>query len=243
MKELENMYQITAYDQRDQLIKAHMDFADFVVQRMRSQLPVFISIDELKSAAMYGLMEAAGRFDPGRGVLFRTYAETRIRGAIMDEVRKMDWFSRSMREKHGRMNREIRRLEQQLGRDPTEEEIAEAMNLSREQFQMVLNEIGHLGIVSLNEVLNESSDGETFLDQVKDDENKHPDEQLGIQELIQELAVKLNKLSEKERLVLTLFYYEEFSQKEISEILELSEGRISQLHSQALLKLKAIMLN
>jgi RNA polymerase sigma factor FliA len=237
------MYQTTTYDQRDRLIKSHMDFADFVVQRMRSQLPVFISIDELKSAAMYGLMEAAGRFDPSRGVLFRTYAETRIRGAIMDEVRKMDWFSRSMREKHGRMNKEIRRLEQQLGRDPTEAEIAEAMNLSREQFQTVLNEIGHLGIVSLNEILNDASDGETFLDQVRDDENKNPDEQLGIQESIQELAVELNKLSEKERLVLTLLYYEEFTQKEISEILELSEGRISQLHSQALLKLKAGMCN
>jgi RNA polymerase sigma factor FliA len=237
------MYQTGTYEQRDRLVKTHMDFAEYVVQRMRSQLPVFISIDELKSAAIYGLMEAAGRFDPSRGVLFKTYAETRIRGAIMDEVRKMDWFSRSMREKHGRMNREIRRLEQQLGRDPTEEEIAEAMNLSREQYQTVLKEIGQLGIVSLNEILNEESDGATFLDQVRDDENKNPDEQFGIQELIRELAVEINKLSEKERLVLTLFYYEELTQKEISEILELSEGRISQLHSQALSKLKAGMPN
>jgi RNA polymerase sigma factor for flagellar operon FliA len=220
-----------------------MDFADFVVQRMRSQIPVFISIDELKSAAMYGLMEAAGRFDPGRGVLFKTYAEARIRGAIMDEVRKMDWFSRSMREKHSRMIKEIRRLEQRLERDPTEEEIAEAMNLSLEEYQKVLTEIGHLGIVSLHEILNESSDGETFLNQIKDTENKNPDEDFGVKELIRELAVELNKLNEKERLVLTLFYYEEFSQKEIAGILELSEGRISQLHSQALLKLKAGMLS
>ncbi len=237
------MYQTTAYDQRDQLIKDHMDFADFVVKRMRSQIPVFISFDELKSAAMFGLMEAAGRFDPTRGILFKTFAETRIRGAIMDEVRKMDWFSRSMREKHGRMLKEIRGLEQQLGRDPTEEEIAESMNLSREQYQKVINDTGHLGMVSLNEILNDSLDGETFLDQVRDDENKNPDEKLGVKELIRELAVELDKLNEKERLVLTLFYYEEFSQKEISEILELSEGRISQLHSQALLKLKAEMRN
>jgi RNA polymerase sigma factor FliA len=237
------MYQTTSYDQRDQLIKDHMDFADFVVKRMRSQIPVFISFDELKSAAMFGLMEAAGRFDPTRGILFKTFAETRIRGAIMDEVRKMDWFSRSMREKHGRMIKEIRGLEQQLGRDPTEEEIAESMNLSREQYQKVINDTGHLGMVSLNEILNDSSDGETFLDQIRDDENKNPDEELGVKELIRELAVELDKLNEKERLVLTLFYYEEFSQKEISEILVLSEGRISQLHSQALLKLKAWMRN
>ncbi len=237
------MYQTTAYDQRDQLIRDHMDFADFVVQRMRSRIPVFISIDELKSAAMYGLMEAAGRFDPNRGILFKTYAETRIRGAIMDEVRKMDWFSRSMREKRGRINKEIRRLEQQLGRDPTEKEIAEAMNLTREQYQKVIDEIGNLGIVSLNEILDDSSDGETFIDQVRDDGNINPDERFGMRELIQELAVEIEKLSEKERLVLTLFYYEEFTQKEISEILELSEGRISQLHSQALMKLKTVMLN
>jgi RNA polymerase sigma factor FliA len=237
------MYQTTANDQRDRLIKDHMDFADFVVKRMRSQIPVFISFDELKSAAMFGLMEAAGRFDPTRGILFKTFAETRIRGAIMDEVRKMDWFSRSMREKHGRMIKEIRGLEQQLGRDPTEEEIAESMNLSREQYQKVINDTGHLGMVSLNEILNDSSDGETFLDQIRDDENKNPDEELGVKELIRELAVELDNLNEKERLVLTLFYYEEFTQKEISEILVLSEGRISQLHSQALLKLKAGMRN
>jgi len=235
------MYQTTAYNQRDGLVKAYMDFAEFVVQRMRPRIPVFISVDELKSAAMFGLMEAAGRFDPSRGVLFKTYAENRIRGAIMDEVRKMDWFSRSMREKHSRMIREIRVLEQKLGRDPTEEEIAEAMNLSIEEYQKVLTEIGHLGIVSLHELLTDSLDGETFLDQVKDVDNKNPEEELSTHELIRELAEELEKLSEKERLVLTLFYYEEFTQKEIAQILELSEGRISQLHSQALLKLKARM--
>lgn len=237
------MYQANAYDQRDRLIENHMDFAYFVVQRMRPQTPVFISSDEMKSAAFYGLMEAADRFDPARGVMFKTYAETRIRGAIMDEVRKMDWFSRSMREKYSRMIGQIRKLENHLGRDPTEEEIAKAMNLSLEDYQKTLTEIGHLRIVSLNEILNKSSDGETFLDQVRDDKNQNPEEQLGIRELMRELAVVINKLSEKERLVLTLFYYEEFTQKEISEILELSEGRISQLHSQALLKLKVRMLD
>jgi RNA polymerase sigma factor for flagellar operon FliA len=190
---------------------------------------------------MYGLMEAAQRFDPGKGVLFRTYAETRIRGAIMDEVRKMDWFTRSMREKHNRMVKEIKRLEQQLGRGPTEEEIADAMNLNIEEYQKMLREIGHLGIVSLNELLDESTNGETFLDQLKDVDNRNPAEALDDLELVGEIAERLNKLNEKERLVLTLFYYEEFTQKEIAGVLELSEGRISQLHSQALVKLRAAM--
>ncbi len=237
------MYQTTVYDQRDMLIKAHMDFVDFVVARMRPQIPVYISMDELKSAAMYGLIEAAGRFDPDKGVLFKTFAEARIRGAVMDEVRKMDWFSRSMREKHTRMTREIKKLEQRMGRDPTELEIAEALNMSMEEYQKLLNEIGHLSIVSLNEMLGDSPNGDTFMHQLKDINGKNPEEAFGSQELIQELADELDKLSEKERLVLTLFYHEEFTQKEIAGILELSEGRISQLHSQALMKLKAAMLD
>ena len=235
------MYQANAYDERDELIRSHLSFVEIVVQRMRPQIPGFISLDELKSAAMYGLMEAAGRFDPGKGVLFKTYAETRIRGAVLDEVRKMDWFSRSMRDKHNQVLRAIKRLEHRLRREPSEEEIAGELGLSVEGYQKILNEIGHLGFVSLYETLTDFSGGETFLDQLQDDTGKSPEEEVGIQELTQEMAVQLKRLSEKERLVLTLFYYEEFTQKEIAGVMELSEGRISQLHSQALLKLKAGM--
>ncbi len=235
------MYPNTAYDLRDGLIKEHMGFVDFVVQRMRPRIPLFVSIEELRSAAMYGLMDAANRFDPGKGVLFKTYAETRIRGAIMDEVRKMDWFSRSMREKHNRMIKEIKKLEEHLEREPTDEEVAAAMNMEVEVYRKNLDEIGHLGVVSLNELLGPSSNGQTFLDQLSDNGRKNPDEALQRRELVRELAEQLEKLSQKERLVLTLFYYEEFTQKEIAGILGLSEGRISQLHSQALLKLKARM--
>jgi len=235
------LYQPAAYDQRDELIKAHLDYVDFIVHRMRPQIPGNVSLDDLKSAAMYGLMDAASRFDPDKGVLFKTFAETRIRGAVLDELRKMDWFSRSMRDKHNRVFREIKRLEQELGRDPTEEEIAEAMDIELEAYQQILNEIGHLGVISLNEMLDESSGGGTFLDQLNDINGQNPEESIETQELIRDLAVALDRLSEKERLVITLFYYEEFTQKEIAEVLELSEGRISQLHSQALIKLRTKM--
>jgi RNA polymerase sigma factor for flagellar operon FliA len=233
------LYQPTAYDQRDELIKAHLDYVDFVVQRMRPQIPGHISLEDLKSAAMYGLMDAASRFDPGKGVLFKTFAETRIRGAVLDELRKMDWFSRSMRDKHSRVFREIKRLEQELGRDPTEEEIAEAMGLELTEYQQILNEIGHLGVISLNEMLDAAAGGDTFLDQLNDINELSPEEAVEAKERIRELADALDRLPEKERLVITLFYYEEFTQKEIAGILELSEGRISQLHSQALLKLRS----
>jgi RNA polymerase sigma factor for flagellar operon FliA len=237
------LYQPTAYDQRDELIKAHLDYVDFIVHRMRPQIPGNVSLGDLKSAAMYGLMDAASRFDPEKGVLFKTFAETRIRGAVLDELRKMDWFSRSMRDKHNRVFREIKRLEQELGRDPTEEEIAEAMDMDLGAYQQILNEIGHLGVISLNEVLDEAAGGETFLDQLNDINGQNPEESVETQELVRDLAGALDRLSEKERLVITLFYYEEFTQKEIAGVLELSEGRISQLHSQALLKLRAKMPN
>lgn len=237
------LYQPTAYDQRDELIKTHLDYVDFIVHRMRPQIPGNVSLDDLKSAAMYGLMDAASRFDPDKGVLFKTFAETRIRGAVLDELRKMDWFSRSMRDKHNRVFREIKRLEQDLGRDPTEEEIAEAMEMDLGAYQQILKEIGHLGVISLNEVLDEAAGGETFLDQLNDINGQNPEESIETQELVRDLAGALDRLSEKERLVITLFYYEEFTQKEIAGVLELSEGRISQLHSQALLKLRAKMPN
>lgn len=233
------MYHAIAYDQRDELIRAHLDFVEFVVYRMRPQIPSYVSIDELRSAAMHGLMEAASRFDPGKGVLFKTFAETRIRGAVRDELRKMDWFSRSMREKHNRVYNEIKQLEKKLGRPPSEEEVADAMKMTLEEYQQLLNEIGHLGVVSLHEVLDESSGGDTFMDQLEDNSGRSPEDEVDKKERVRELAGALDKLSEKERLVVSLFYYEEFTQKEIAEVLELSEGRISQLHSQALIKLKA----
>src|SRR6056297_2728098 len=182
------LYESTAYDQRDALIKAHLDFVDFIVHRMRPQIPASISLDDLKSAAMYGLMDAASRFDPDKGVLFKTFAETRIRGAVLDELRKMDWFSRSMRDKHNRVFREVKRLEQELGRDPTEEEIAEAMEVDLGEYQQILNEIGHLGVISLNEVLNEAAGGETFLDQLNDINGQNPEESVETQELVRDLG-------------------------------------------------------
>jgi len=235
------MYQTTPYDQRDGLIESHLDFVNFIVHRMRPRIPDFISLDELRSAAMFGLMDAAGRFDPAKGVLFKTYAETRIRGAVFDEIRKLDWFSRSLREKQIRVVKEIQRLEQKLERAPTEEEIADALDLKLDDYHKLLGEIGHLGIVSLHELLDTNAGGESFMDQLPDTEEKDPEEACGTNELIRQLAGELDKLSEKERLVVTLFYHEEFTQKEIAGILNLTEGRISQLHSQALIKLKAGM--
>ncbi|MFO7831293.1 MAG: FliA/WhiG family RNA polymerase sigma factor [Desulfuromonadaceae bacterium] len=219
------------------LAREHMPLVRLVVERMKSQVPGFVNRDDMMSAAMEGLMDAASRFDPERGVMFKTFAERRIRGAIYDEIRKMDWFSRSLRGKQGRISKAIERLEHRFGRSPEEEEVAAELELSVDEYRELLTQVGHLGCVSLNEVLDEQDETRNFMDLLKDDAPS-AQESLESSDLAQQLARHLEALSEKERLVVSLYYYEELTQKEIAEVLDLTEGRISQLHSQALVKLK-----
>ncbi|MDD2558044.1 MAG: FliA/WhiG family RNA polymerase sigma factor [Desulfuromonadaceae bacterium] len=220
------------------LARDHMPLARLVVERMKTQVPGFVTRDDMMSAAMEGLMDAASRFDPERGVMFKTFAERRIRGAIYDEVRKMDWFSRSLRGKQSRISRAIELLEHRYGRSPEEDEVAAELELSLEEYLQMLSQVGHLGCVSLNEVLDEQDETRNFMDLLKDD-SPSAHESLEHSALAQQLASHLEALTEKERQVVSLYYYEELTQKEISEVLELTEGRISQLHSQALVKLRA----
>ncbi len=223
---------------RDQLIRAHLPLVNFLVERMVTQVPAFVNKDEICSAAMLGLVDAANRYDPSKGVQFKTFAERRIRGAVLDEVRRMDWFSRSLREKHARLARTIERLERKLGRAPEEEEIADELDMSLEEYQSLLGEVSYLGCISLNESLDEHGGSRAIIDNLEDENGKSPLDELEAADLTREMAEHISKLSEKERLVVALYYHEELTQKEIAEVLGISEGRVSQIHSQALLKLK-----
>jgi RNA polymerase sigma factor FliA len=227
-------------DDRSQIIRDHLYLVDILVGRMVTQVPSFMNKDDMKSAGMLGLLDAANKFDPGKNILFKTFAEYRIRGAILDEMRKLDWFSRSLRDKQNRIGKTIVELELQLGRDPEDHEVAQAMKLSLEDYRSMLGEVSHLGCVSLNETLDNSNEGSSFLDSLMDERDDiSPGARIEGQQLAAKVADVLAQLSEKERLVISLYYYEELTQKEIAEILELSEGRVSQLHSQALIKLKS----
>lgn len=224
---------------RSQIIRDHLYLVDILVGRMVTQVPAFMNRDDMKSAGMLGLLDAANKFDPSKNILFKTFAEHRIRGAILDEMRKLDWFSRSLREKQSRIAKTIVDLELTLGRDPEDFEVAKSMNLSLEDYRSLLNEVSHLGCVSLNETLDQSQEGRSFLDSLMDDRKGiFPGARIEEQQLTEKIAEVLLLLSEKERIVISLYYYEELTQKEIAEVLELSEGRVSQLHSQALIKLK-----
>jgi RNA polymerase sigma factor FliA len=226
-------------DDHSTLIRDNLFLVDIIVGRMVTQVPSFMNKDDMRSAGMLGLIDAANKFDPGKNIQFKTFAEYRIKGSILDEMRKLDWFSRSLREKQNNVSRTMTRLERKLGRTPEEEEMALAMNISLEEYQQLLGDVSHLGCVSLNETLDSSEDGVSFLDSLVDKRSDlSPSARLETKELTKIMASILQELSEKERLVISLYYYEELTQKEIADILEVSEGRISQLHSQALLKLK-----
>jgi RNA polymerase sigma factor for flagellar operon FliA len=231
-------YGLAPADSKEQLIKSHLPLVGFLVNRMVTQVPSYLTRDDITSSAMFGLVDAANRFDAGRGVMFKTFAEQRIRGAILDEARRLDWASRTLREKQSRLADAIDHLEKRHGRPPEEEEIALSMGLSLENYRQLLGEIGHLGCVSLQESLDGSEDGRTLLDCLADPTAVNPLERIERSELTRELARRLEKLSAKERQVIALYYYEELNQKEIAEVLDVSEGRVSQLHSQALLKLR-----
>ncbi|MFV0436168.1 MAG: FliA/WhiG family RNA polymerase sigma factor [Desulfopila sp.] len=231
-------------DDRSRLIQEHLHLVDILVGRMVSQVPSFMNRDEMRSAGMVGLLDAANKFDPDKKILFKTFAEYRIRGAILDEMRKLDWFSRSLRDKHNRIARTISTLEHRLGRDPEEEEIATAMNLSLSEYQTMLGEVSHLGCISLNQTLDSGDEGPSFLDSLaEENDGNQPGSRLEARELTAVIARVLEQLSEKERIVVSLLYYEELTQKEIAEVLDVSEGRVSQLHSQALIKLRSKVQN
>ena len=231
-------------DDRSQLIRDNLYLVDILVGRMVSQVPSFMNKDDMKSAGMVGLLDASNKFDSSKNILFKTFAEYRIRGAILDEMRKLDWFSRSLRDKQNKIGKTIANLEVELGRDPEEHEVAKSMDLSLDDYRSILNQVSHLGCVSLNETLDHSNEGRSFLETLADQRSGNiPGKRIEDQELTDKIASILSQLSEKERLVISLYYYEELTQKEISEILEVSEGRVSQLHSQALIKLKTKVQN
>ena len=237
-----NGYGLPGPAEREKMIEAHLSLVDFLVDRMMTQVPAFVSRDDIRSAALMGLMDAANRFDPRRGVLFKTFAERRIRGAVFDDVRRMDWFSRSLREKQSRLGKVTEDMSKRLGRPAEDQELAEALEMSLDDFRELQLQVSQLGYVSLHENIDDNDDdGKTFIDNLEDTQQASVQERMEAGELTRELAGYLEQLSEKERLVIALLYYEELSQKEISEVLELSEGRISQLHSQALSKLKIKM--
>jgi len=224
------------------LIKKYKSIVSYHVQRIGASIPKNVSRDELMSLGMMGLFDALNKFDINRDLKFDTYASFRVRGAIIDGLRKEDWLPRSARDKAKKMEAQIEKLEQQLMRSVTPEELAQHMDLSVEEVYQTVQEHFFSSVLSINEQQDqEETEGKAFV--IRDDRTKTPEQEAVHAELIQELTENIKNLSEKEQLVLSLFYTEELTLTEIGEMLGLSTSRISQIHSKSLFKLRKLLSN
>jgi RNA polymerase sigma factor FliA len=226
---------------RDRLILTYAPLVKFVAGRVGSGLPSHIDDEDLISYGLLGLIRAIERFDPLRDVKFETYALPRIRGAIIDELRAMDWVPRSVRARAREIERAIADAESKLGRAPTDEEIAERLGVTGDELEESLREIGRTSIAALDELWATSpgESGIALIDTIEDTEGPNPQSALAESEMREMIAEALAQLPEREKLVVTLYYYEELTLREIGEVLGVTESRVSQLHTKAILRLRA----
>ena len=225
---------------RDFFLEKYLELVQRTAERMHMRLPNEVDVDDLMSAGLFGLMDAIDAFDIERGVKFETYCAQRIRGAIFDELRAMDWVPRLVRSRTAKMERAKKSLEMQLGRTPTQNELCKKLDVSQAEFAKVRKDSKPVGIVSLNRKWFETDSSKDVreIDVIKDDRQPNPFR--SVQE--QDLKMLITKgLSRAERLIVILYYYEEMTMKEIGLTLDLSESRVSQMHSSILARLKAQM--
>jgi RNA polymerase sigma factor for flagellar operon FliA len=227
--------------ERDQLIIQYAPWVKFIAMRMAAKLPSHIQAEDLVSAGIIGLIDALDKFNPAREVQFKTYAQIRIQGAMKDELRALDWASRSVRQKVKRLEQAYANLEQELGRPPASEEVASSLGIEMDEFEEMLDDVKGTTLVSLEELGQgpASEDKTSLLEALLTREDQDPLEVLNLQDLKKALSRAIAELPEKERLVLSLYYYEELTMKEIGKVLKLTESRISQLHTQIVLRLRS----
>jgi RNA polymerase sigma factor for flagellar operon FliA len=226
---------------RDRLILTYAPLVKYVAGRLGSGLPSHVDDDDLVSYGLLGLIGAIERYDPGRDIKFETYAIARIKGSIIDELRAMDWVPRSVRARARDIERTIAELEANMGRAPTDEEIATKLGLTEEELNESLSEISRTSIAALDELWTVSSGGDTIalIDTIEDTSGPNPQSALAETEMKEAIGEAIARLPEREKLVVTLYYYEELTLREIGEVLGVTESRVSQLHTKAILRLKA----
>ena len=224
---------------RNTLIEEYTPLVKYVAGRVKMIVPSQIEFDDLVSFGIFGLIQAVERFDLKQGIKFSTYAVPRIRGAILDELRAQDWISRSSREKAKRLNQAYYKLEQSLGRAPEDEEIAKDLGLTMEEYHRMTMEANIPELTSLNTLIDPESGSELI--EIIASENERPETVVYDKEIQRILADAIDRLKEQEKLVLALYYYEELTQMEIAQVLDLSPARVSQIHSRAILRLRGML--
>jgi RNA polymerase sigma factor for flagellar operon FliA len=222
---------------RNTLIEKYLPLVKYIAERLLAKLPQNIELDDLTSAGIFGLMDAIEGFDLSRGVKFETYCTTRIRGAILDELRSLDWVPRIVRNKANRVETTWKNLEMELGRTPTDLEMAERLDLSLSEYEELLREASAITIVSLTDKAKEDQGSKTLrkIDLLENKKQEDPEEELRRKEVTEFIT---RGLSRKERLIMLLYYYEDLTMREIGATLNLSESRVCQLHSRIIFRLK-----
>ena len=224
---------------REQLILAYAQLVKLVAGRLSMYLGHNVEFDDLVSYGIFGLIDAIDKFDMDKNVKFETYASLRIRGAILDQIRKMDWIPRTVRQRQRKIDEAIKAVEMRTGKAATDEEIALELGISGEELTGWQSQLQVTNVVSLSEF--EEAGQEPNFENANRNRFAQPEEVVEEQELKQKLIEALDALTEKERRVVELYYYEELTLKEISLVLEVSESRVSQLHTKAIIKMRKIM--
>jgi len=216
----------------------------YLAQKLALRLPANIELDDLISSGVMGLMDAVDKYDPTRENKFKTYAEFRIRGAMLDELRSQDWVPRSVREKAKQLERVFSKLEQDLGRQASEEEVRIELNLSREAYQELLYEVRSVSLLNFDDLNSlTKADKKSMLGLIENGKIPNPFAEISRSNIKSLVEKAITDLPEKQRLVLALYYYEDLNLKEIGDILDVTESRVSQLHTQAILRLKSRLKN
>ena len=230
---------ITA-ENREEIIIKYSPMIKYVANRIAMRLPPHVEVDDLISVGVLGLMDAISKYDPTRGAKFKTYAEFRVRGAILDELRSMDWVPRSIRQKASNVDAVVQKLQAKLKRNPEDEEVAKEMELSLDQFYDTVNETKSMPVFSLEDlgIAKETGEQQSLLDCLAGKADADPQTQIRLTELKEIITKAIDTLPEKERLMVSLYYYEELTMKEIGVVLDITESRVSQIHSKAVYHLR-----
>ncbi|MGY3713896.1 FliA/WhiG family RNA polymerase sigma factor [Sutcliffiella cohnii] len=225
-------------DAGNYIVKKYLPLVQYHVQRLAVGLPKNVSKDELRSFGLIGLYDAIEKFDQSRDLKFDTYASFRIRGSIIDGLRKEDWLPRSVREKAKKIEATIEKIEQSTRNSVTLDEIATELKIPQDEIASTMNEVFFANVLSIDEIPKDMDESSPSSYSLKDNRAIQPDDHLIKEEMLQSLAEKISGLSENEQLVVSLFYQEELTLTEIGQVLGLTTSRISQIHSRALFKLR-----
>ena len=221
---------------KEKLIVQYAPLVKYVAGRLLVHIGQHVEYDDLVGDGIFGLIDAIDKFDNTKGVKFETYASFRIRGAIIDNIRRRDWVPRTLRQKNKHMEQVYSQLEDELGRQPTDEELAERLDMTVDETRDLMKKSSVLSLVSLDDFMEQNYES-TFTPLVANRMDS-PEEQTERRERRDMLADAINKLSEKEKLVVTLYYFEDLTLKEISSIMKVSESRVSQIHTKAIARLQ-----